>query len=201
MHDDDEREPELLELDALRYLARRLGPRRMAALRAELAAKPLCGARGGGTLLRLTEAIDLPGGLSIEHVLPQDWAKNWPVLTDAEEDPTPEEIEEATLQRQAQVHRIGNLTLVTGPLNSSLSNAPWIVGDDASQHEKAPEDPGDPKPPKDKRSALREHSVLRLNERLVRNDAWAESQIDARSHDLSARILRVWPGPDSAFWD
>jgi Protein of unknown function (DUF1524) len=65
-----------------------------------------------------TEAIPLPGGLSIEHALPQAWEKHWLP------EPGPD-LETRKERRAAHVNRLGNLTLVTQPLNSALSNAPW----------------------------------------------------------------------------
>jgi hypothetical protein len=61
-----------------------------------------------------TEAIGLPAGLSVEHALPQSWQEHWPVAD--------EDVE----SREAHVNRLGNLTLVTRPLNSALSNSPWL---------------------------------------------------------------------------
>jgi alkylated DNA nucleotide flippase Atl1 len=50
----------------------------------------------------------------IEHILPQKWARNWPVRgAEAEE------------VRAEHVHRLGNLTLLTTSLNSKVSNGPW----------------------------------------------------------------------------
>jgi hypothetical protein len=63
-----------------------------------------------------TEAIALPAGLSIEHALPQSWEEHWPL-------PPGGDVEQLRLNREAHANRLGNLTLVTQPLNSSLSNA------------------------------------------------------------------------------
>ena len=54
------------------------------------------------------------GWLPIEHILPQQWAENWPVHD-----------EEAEEVRAEHVHRLGNLTLLTSSLNSKVSNGPW----------------------------------------------------------------------------
>ena len=67
-----------------------------------------------------TEAIALPAGLTIEHAMPQSWEENWPL-------PEAVDADQAAEQRRLRVNRIGNLTLVTQPLNSSLSNAPWMA--------------------------------------------------------------------------
>ncbi len=131
-----------------------------------------------------TESIELPAGLSIEHVLPQSWEDHWPLPSD--EDP-----EVALERRGSRIHRLGNLTLVTGPLNSLLSNAPWSIPMPADAN---------PDEPWDKRSALRQHSVLLLNERIVRKDEWDEHEIDVRSHRLAELIIQTWPGPEADVW-
>jgi hypothetical protein len=123
-----------------------------------------------------TEAVALPAGLSIEHALPQSWHDNWPVA--------PED-EEAAESRQARVNRLGNLTLVTQPLNSALSNAPWSATETAESS---------------KRKELAKRSVLLINQQLCEHDNWNEKLIDTRSADLTERVLRTWPGPDSAVW-
>lgn len=125
-----------------------------------------------------TEAIALPGGLSIEHALPQSWEENWPV-------PDGENREAAEEDRWAHVNRLGNLTLVTQPLNSSLSNAPWVASDQ-DEHSK--------------RDELARRSVLLINQQLVRHDSWDETKIDVRGSDLADRILRTWPAPDAEVW-
>lgn len=126
-----------------------------------------------------TEDIALPRGLSVEHVLPQSWGGSWP-LPDTGTDP-----EEQAAERNSRLHRLGNLTLVTQPLNAHLSNAPWIGGDGAPS----------------KRRALGEHSLLLLNRDLAGSEVWDEDRIDARGRALADRILRTWPGPDDSRWD
>lgn len=58
----------------------------------------------------------LDHSLSIEHILPQKWEKNWPL-----EDSSAE----AEDRRNEALHVLGNLTLATGSLNGSLSNQAW----------------------------------------------------------------------------
>jgi len=118
------------------------------------------------------EMIPLPEGLTVEHALPQEWHQYWPIPTGAA-DP-----EAAVAERDARVHRLGNLTLVTQKLNSSLSNAEWQT----------------------KRAALRTRSQLLINQRLCENESWTEASIDSRSADLASRILATWPGPDDQTW-
>lgn len=105
-------------------------------------------------------------GFPIEHVLPQKWQETWavPPGIGAED------------ERQARVHRLGNLTLLTGSLNSRLSNSAWPV----------------------KRRALLEHNTIKLTGRLIDlTDAkdWDESLIDQRTRDMVEVLLKVWPVP------
>lgn len=120
-----------------------------------------------------TEPIHVPAGLSIEHALPQEWESHWPVDVNAPD------LEAATEARSAHVHRLGNLTLVTQPLNSSLSNAPWDQ----------------------KRAELKKRSVLLLNQHLCDEGSWTEDDIDLRGRDFADRIIRTWPGAQSDHWN
>ena len=115
------------------------------------------------------EAVAVPIGLSIEHVMPQKWQRHWPLPASQTE-----EMEEA---RASRIHRVGNLTLTTLPLNAALSNSPWPV----------------------KQKALNTGSKLLLNAHLVDQypDAFDESSIDARTADLTKRVIAIWPGPDA----
>jgi hypothetical protein len=125
-----------------------------------------------------TEAIALPAGLSIEHALPQSWEDNWPL-------PAGDDIEALREDREAHVNRLGNLTLVTQPLNSSLSNAAWLKTG-TSKHSK--------------RDELAKRSVLLINQHLCQHDEWTEPLIDERGRRLAEHILRTWPGPHSDVW-
>jgi hypothetical protein len=114
-----------------------------------------------------TEDAHVAKSLTIEHVMPQGWRKNWSISPDA--------LPEAAGYRDRVVHTIGNLTLATKWLNPDLSNLPW--------HEK--------------REKLVEHTVLKLNRRLLdlAGDDWNEASIEARSHELTELVLNVWPRP------
>jgi hypothetical protein len=106
--------------------------------------------------------------LQVEHILPQKWSTYW-ALEAADES-------ERILSEQARErakNRIGNLTLVTGPLNIPMSNSPWI----------------------DKRAALDEHDNLRLNAGLKSIEVWDEAMIENRAKLLASVACRVWPRP------
>lgn len=105
-------------------------------------------------------------GYPIEHILPRNWKETWPVETP-----------EADEARQARVHRLGNLTLLTKSLNSKLSNGPWPA----------------------KRAALLQHNTITLTGRVVsktEHHDWDESLIDDRAAELIDAILHIWPVPE-----
>lgn len=114
----------------------------------------------------LTEEPSLPKTkLSIEHILPRGWMPtHWPL---------PEDSQECREARAALIHTLGNLTLVTGSLNSTLSNDPWFK----------------------KRKTLRKHSVLLLNVDLQEIEDWDETAIKTRSRNLFKLAKKVWPMP------
>lgn len=124
-----------------------------------------------------TEPIPLPGGLTIEHAMPQSWEEFWPVPANGDQEILKE-------QRAAHINRLGNLTLVTQPLNSALSKDPWVSPDGG----------------RNKRTELGTRSVLLINQQLCQNEVWNEDLIDNRGRDFTDRILRTWPGPDSPVW-
>ncbi len=102
-----------------------------------------------------------PRRLSIEHVLPQHWETTWP-LTDPDE---------LTVERRAGlVNVLGNLTLVTGELNSAMSNAAWAL----------------------KQQRLNK-SILLLNGELKTEQTWEEDAILKRGHALADMIIARWP--------
>lgn len=105
-------------------------------------------------------------GLPIEHILPRKWQDAWPVASLEEE-----------MERQARVHRLGNLTLLTASLNSKVSNGPWAS----------------------KRVALLRHNTLKMTGRLIDDTQaaeWDEGKIDERTGDLIDVLLRIWPVPE-----
>jgi hypothetical protein len=104
------------------------------------------------------------GKYAIEHVMPRKWSAHWPLGADATEG-----------ERDQAVHRLGNLTLLTGRLNSKVSNGPWLG----------------------KRAALKEHDVLKLNIDLLDagGELWNEESIRRRTDVLIQSIIEIWPVP------
>ncbi len=122
----------------------------------------------------LAEQTDVPKNLTIEHVLPQSWEAHWPLPKKVEE-------EEERHERNRLVHTIGNLTLLTGPLNTMVSNGPW----------------------NQKRETLEKHGILMLNRELLaesKDVMWDEDFIVDRSKRMAKLVASTWPGPSSEAW-
>ena len=118
------------------------------------------------------EQPTVPTNLTIEHLMPVGWCKEkWPL-------PEGVDTDAATYERNTLIHSIGNLTLATQKLNSSMSNAPWKI----------------------KRDELQEHSVLLLNNELLTRPTWDEEPILSRSRRVAELVSARWPGPTSEEW-
>lgn len=107
------------------------------------------------------------GKLAIEHVMPRKWHANYPV-----QDPRQE------AERDRIIHTLGNLTLLTGKLNSKVSNGPWL------------RDGG-------KREALEAHDVLLLNREILKTcpEQWTDEAIRARTRELVRIVSQIWQVP------
>jgi hypothetical protein len=121
---------------------------------------------------RTEQGLARPENLTLEHVLPQSWEAHWSL---------DESVEDPRQWREQHLHRLGNLTLITGELNSSLSHGPWHAPEVAN----------------DKRRGLARHSLLLLNTRLSDQhpEAFTERDIDRRGEFLADEFCRIWSGP------
>ena len=80
-------------------------------------------------------------------------------------------------RRQRLKNTFGNLTILTLPLNSSVSNKDFIT----------------------KRDAITKHSLLVLNREISREKEWGERQIEKRGEVLFSIAQHLWAYPDSTF--
>jgi len=127
------------------------------------------------------EDVALPANLQIEHVMPQKWRTHW--SDGIANDPS------ASANRDRLVQTIGNLTLLTGRLNASLSNRPWLDTDAAVAA------PSGQEAGKGKRSLIDKYSLLVLNKEIVQEheEAWTEEDITARGQAITRDIAAIWP--------
>ncbi len=85
---------------------------------------------------------------------------------------SPEDVE-ATDKRDRAKHTFGNLTLLTQPLNSSVSNSAFEI----------------------KRPDIVRNSALALNRYFHDRESWDETQITVRGEALFAHATGKWPYP------
>jgi hypothetical protein len=123
-----------------------------------------------------TEAVTFDEKLTIEHVIPQTWDEQWP-LPDVADDELAVALRKNRIEH---IHRLGNLSLVTGSLNPGMGNDPWA----------------------EKRAELAKFSALRLNADLVHDypETFDEASIDERGAKLAEKLIEEWPGPASPLW-
>ncbi len=125
------------------------------------------------------EDVTVESSLTVEHILPQQWIEYWP-LPDGSKGMNYIELSTAdpadpralaTRRRNSVLQTIGNLTILTQALNSSVSNSAW----------------------KDKKPELLRHSLLPINQQLHDRTTWSETEITDRSDVLLERALKLWP--------
>ena len=106
------------------------------------------------------------GKLAIEHVMPRRWVTYWPLQDGSEAD------------RDRIIHTFGNLTLLTGRLNSKVSNGPWLGTGG-------------------KREGVEAHDVLLLNRELLKKagEKWTDDAIRLRTQELADVVIQIWPVP------
>jgi len=134
-------------------------------------------------LSNLSERITIDSPLTIEHLLPQSWVDHWPLsngkkglssdeLLDADSN---DERVVASRSRNALLQTMGNLTILTQALNSTVSNSAWAV----------------------KKPELLKASLLPLNQQLHEYETWEEAMIEKRGKALLEKALKIWPYPAS----
>jgi hypothetical protein len=123
----------------------------------------------------LSEEIEIKSELTVEHIMPQKWQEHWPVpgfdhVPDGEVDA--DQVTRA-MERTQAINKLGNLTLLTHALNSTVSNGPFSV----------------------KLPAVRGHASLTLNRELNAFDHWDEETILKRGRTLFEVARKIWRGP------
>lgn len=134
---------------------------------------------------RLSEVVTINSQLSVEHVMPQGWWGVWTLKTGAHANE--EQVEQArrweaiglsmdalsraVMERENLIDTFGNLTLLTGPLNSSVSNGTFPQ----------------------KRSAILQYCALRLNRYFQTVAEWDEDAILKRAEFLFDSAKELWP--------
>jgi uncharacterized protein with ParB-like and HNH nuclease domain len=121
---------------------------------------------------RFGENQNKPNILTVEHVLPRQWDESWPLADGATSNFSGNSPQ--ALERNEKLHTLGNLTIVSGALNTALSNRPF----------------------KEKKERLFESSQLQLNRWIVQQHSWTEDTIKARAEVLAKQAIEIWPSID-----
>lgn len=118
--------------------------------------------------------------LTVEHVMPQSW-QNLPTYE------IPNMTDDQKVVRQAALHCFGNLTILTGPLNSSVSNGPFLDTTDDKGNSVL-----------GKRSKLGQSALL-INTYFHQSslNTWDESSIRQRGEYLVKAAIMVWSRPSA----
>ena len=117
---------------------------------------------------RMAEKIEKPKDLSVEHVLPQNWTNAWPFPNGQTHAVNADEPD--ARDRRALVNSLGNLTLLTGSLNSSSGNSGFTK----------------------KKEKFEEHTSLFLNKWFMKKNQWTETEISERSEFLAKMAAKIW---------
>jgi hypothetical protein len=131
-----------------------------------------------------SERLKIDSELTIEHVMPQSWYQHWPLPDGSkgmdqlalQQASTHDPSVVATIRREQLLQTLGNLTLLTQPLNAAVSNAPWAT----------------------KRGAMENASLLPINLPFRSAATWDEEAILARGKDLLKRAIALWPAPGTS---
>lgn len=117
-------------------------------------------------------------GLSIEHIMPQQWQEHWHTLPSGRMAPAPggipadESMALEMSERDRLIHTLANLSLLTQPANASAGN-----GDFQS-----------------KKPRLLD-ALLRMNLDIAKESEWGEKEIRCRARRLADLAVKIWPSP------
>lgn len=126
-----------------------------------------------------SEEVKVGGRLTVEHLMPQDWQKEWLLDNDTEgvypsvylNSQSDNLAHRKSRERDKLIHTLGNLTILTTSLNPAISNSIW----------------------KKKVAEIKAHSLLALNRDLLDKTVWNDAAIMERGFDISERALKIWP--------
>lgn len=104
---------------------------------------------------------------SLEHIMPKKWRNNWGRVND----------DQARI-RDNLLKKLGNLTIITMPLNGSIVDAKW----DTKKHGR------------NGKKGLEEYAKgIRIIDKYLKYDIWDESAIVSRGNELFEFSKDIWP--------
>lgn len=126
---------------------------------------------------------ELKYSYSLEHVMPQKWETHWmsvPVRNSLGE--IIADVTKAKLERYDLINSIGNMTLLTGSLNSSLKNHNFLaklIGDGKKKGIKSYDD-----------LSITKHDIVEKFDGI--DGVWDERAIRQRTAALGQELLKIW---------
>lgn len=117
---------------------------------------------------------------TLEHVMPQKWETHWPLPLKTKADGAVMSAEEAKTDRTQKVYWLGNMTLLTGSLNSSLKNKDF---------ERKVNGHG-------RMRGMKRYASLSITKDVIAETSWDEAKIEARTAALEKEILAIWSATD-----
>lgn len=107
------------------------------------------------------------GGYTLEHMMPKKWRNKWSYPTEITED-----------ERDKNLLTLGNLAIITQPLNSSIRDSDWQTKLNG----------------KGAKTGLKVNAggLITIQSALSQSE-WNESTIEARASELAELSLKVWP--------
>ncbi len=104
---------------------------------------------------------------SVEHVMPKKWRNYWKNLGARDAD-----------ERDEQVLKLGNLTILTAALNSSIRDADWKTKKTGRGNKKG----------------LKDYSAgIKMFKHYLEEDDWNEDVIRERAKELCQQAIAIWP--------
>ncbi len=105
---------------------------------------------------------------SLEHVMPKKWRNKWSTINLSED---------AMKSRDEILLTLGNLTIISSPLNKSLRDADWQTKKKGTSQNSGLE--------------LCTQGIVTFSPYLSR-DTWDEAVIEARAEELAGHALKIW---------
>lgn len=137
-----------------------------------------------------TDKMAMQYSFTLEHIMPQNWDKNWGIkvlpVVDAESNEPILDEERAITIRADAVYELGNMALLQGSLNSSISDYEFTRKID-----------GDPNGKMKKKDGIRKFAMLTTTRDVVstydEKGVWNEFEIRERTKKFMKSIIDVWP--------
>lgn len=103
---------------------------------------------------------------SLEHLMPKKWRNNWGAVS-----------ETIAIERDSALLKLGNLTIITAALNSSVRDSAWPIKKEGRNGKKG----------------LNEYAGgIRIFDKYLKSEEWDVSSIEQRGNDLYTLAMDAW---------